>query len=415
MDLFNKGQVEELEKEVANLRQQIQGLGKYGAMNAVQVEQEIVGLQKNKQNLEASLADLAAQLQTTRAELVETQELAMLQEVGIYEFSEILDNAVAYQDKIKEIEEKVKAANKKDGGATTYAQGWTVNGSAKEGEHMVTETSKLMLRAYNGEVEDALRTLKPYKVPAAIDRLTKVRDSITKLGKTMKIEISNSYHLLRISEIRLTGDFLEKQAKEKEEQKAIALALKDEAKAQAEFEAEKTKHLKELAQHETVLKAAEKSGNERAIAESQAKILEIQDAIKGVEERAANLKQGFVYVISNIGSFGEEVIKIGLTRRINYEDRIHELSDASVPFVFDIHAVIASEDAVALERKLHDSLDEFRLNRVNARKEFFKATPKMVKEKLEAIAGEHLLVFTEEAEAEEYRISIGTQTRQDKK
>ena len=114
MDLFNKGQVEELEKEVANLRQQIQGLGKYGAMNAVQVEQEIVGLQKNKQNLEASLADLAAQLQTTRAELVETQELAMLQEVGIYEFSEILDNAVAYQDKIKEIEEKVKAANKKD-------------------------------------------------------------------------------------------------------------------------------------------------------------------------------------------------------------------------------------------------------------------------------------------------------------
>jgi len=415
MDLFNKGQVEELEKQIDDLKQQIAVLGKYGAMDALEVQKEIGALRKNKENLEASLADLASQLQATRAELVETQELAMLQEVGIYEFSEILDTAVAYQDRIKSIEESVKAANRTGGGATTYAQGWTVNGSAKEGEHMVNETSKLMLRAYNGEVEDALRTLKPFKVPAAIDRLNKVRDSISKLGKTMQIEISSSYHKLRISEIELTGDFLEKQVQEKEEQKAIARKLKDEAKAQAEFEAEKAKHIKELAQHETVLKAAEKNGDERAIAESQAKIVEIQAAIKGVEERAANIKQGFVYVISNIGSFGEEVIKIGLTRRINYEDRIHELSDASVPFIFDIHAVIASEDAVALESKLHDALDEYRLNRVNSRKEFFRATPKMVKEKLEAIAGEHLLVFNEEAEAEEYRISIGTKLREEKK
>jgi Domain of unknown function (DUF4041)/T5orf172 domain len=407
MDLFNKGHVDELERQIEDLKQQVQALSQYGGMTAVQVQQEISSLNQNKANLEASLADLSEKIKVARLELVETQEIAMLQEVGIYEFSEILDTAVAYQDKIKVIEDKVKAANKPGGGATSSAIGWTVNGSAKEGAHMINETSKLMLRAYNAEVEDALRTLKPFKVPAAIDRLNKVRESITKLGKTMKIEIDNSYHQLRISEIKLTGDFLEKQAREKEEQKAIAQALKDEAKAQAEFEAEKAKHLKELAQHETILKAAEKKGDQRAIEESQAKISEIQEAIKGVEERAANIKQGFVYVISNIGSFGEEVIKIGLTRRINYEDRIHELSDASVPFIFDIHAVIASEDAVALERKLHDALDEYRLNKVNAKKEFFRATPKMVKEKLEEIAGEHLLVFNEEAEASEYRISSG--------
>ena len=152
MDLFNKGQVEELEKQIDDLKQQIAVLGKYGAMDALEVQKEIGALRKNKENLEASLADLASQLQATRAELVETQELAMLQEVGIYEFSEILDTAVAYQDRIKSIEESVKAANRTGGGATTYAQGWTVNGSAKEGEHMVNETSKLMLRAYNGEV-----------------------------------------------------------------------------------------------------------------------------------------------------------------------------------------------------------------------------------------------------------------------
>jgi hypothetical protein len=225
----------------------------------------------------------------------------------------------------------------------------------------------------------------------------------------MNIEISSNYHLLRVKEITLTADFLEKQAEEKEKQKVIAQQLKDEQKAQAEFETEKAKHLKELAQHETILKAAQKSGNAAAITESQNKIEEINKAIKGVEERAANIKQGFVYVISNIGSFGEDVIKIGLTRRINYEDRIHELSDASVPFIFDIHAVISSDDAVSLEQKLHDALDEHRINKVNSRKEFFRATPLMVKEKLEELAGEHLLVFKEEAEAVDYRISINGQ------
>ena len=409
MDLFNKNQLEALEQENADLKKQIQLLGKYGAMNALQVEQEIDALKQNKANLETSLGELAKELKETRAQLVETQDLAILQEVGIYKYSNILDTAVSYEARIKEIEEEIKAANRPGGGATTAATGWTVNGSAKEGEHMIAETSKLMLRAYNAEVDDALSTLKPFKVQAAVDRLTKVRATIAKLGKTMNIEISSNYHLLRVKEITLTADFLEKQAEEKEKQKVIAQQLKDEQKAQAEFETEKAKHLKELAQHETILKAAQKSGNAAAITESQNKIEEINKAIKGVEERAANIKQGFVYVISNIGSFGEDVIKIGLTRRINYEDRIHELSDASVPFIFDIHAVISSDDAVSLEQKLHDALDEHRINKVNSRKEFFRATPLMVKEKLEELAGEHLLVFKEEAEAVDYRISINGQ------
>ena len=408
MDLFNKGQLEILEKENTELKQEIQSLKRFGAMDAIQIENEIAALRQNKVNLENSLSDLAGQVKAVRAELVETQDIAILQEVGIYEFSEILDTAVDYQDRIKAIEEKVKSANKPHGGATTSATGWTVNGSAKEGEHMINETCKLMLRAYNGEVEDALRTLKPFKVPAAIDRLAKVRDSIAKLGKTMQIEISGNYHSLRVSEIELTGDFLEKQAQEKEKAKAIAQQLKDEQKAQAEFEESKAAHLKELAQHETILKTAEKNGDTKVIEATQSKIAEIHEAIASVEAGIANIKQGFVYVISNIGSFGEGVVKIGLTRRIHYEDRIHELSDASVPFIFDIHTVIASEDAVALEQNLHNALEEFRINKVNARKEFFRVTPTMVKDKLENLSGQHVLVFNEMAEAEEFRISVGT-------
>jgi hypothetical protein len=134
---------------------------------------------------------------------------------------------------------------------------------------------------------------------------------------------------------------------------------------------------------------------------------EIQQAIRGVEERAANIRAGYVYVISNIGSFGEDIVKIGLTRRLDYQDRIHELSNASVPFIFDIHAVIFSDDAVSLEHQLHHELEDVRVNRVNARKEYFRTTPVIVKDLLEKLAGNHLMVFNEEAEAAEWRISMG--------
>ena len=408
MDLFNKNRVEELEAKVSQLEILNTNLSKYGAMDAIKIQSEIARLQGQKAGLEHDLTEINRQINSAHNDLVQTEDLLILQEVGIYQFSEILDTAVAYKEKIKEIDERIKDANRPGGGAITARQGWTVNGSAREGQHMISETSKLMLRAYNSEVEDAIRTLKPFKVDAAIDRLNKVRNTIAKLGSTMQMQISISYHDLRLRELKLTGDFLQKQAEEKERQKDIARQLKDEAKAQAEFEAEKAKHLKDLAHNETILKKAEESGNVVAAEETKARIEEIHAAIAGVEERAANIRQGYVYVISNIGSFGEGVIKIGLTRRLDYEDRIHELSDASVPFIFDIHAVIASTDAVTLERRLHDELEEFRLNRVNARKEFFRATPVMVKEKLEHLAGEHLLVFNEIAAAEEYRISIGT-------
>ena len=407
MDLFSKGQIEELQKEIVELKRQNEELSKYGALSAIQVESEIARLNEERGKLERDLTEVSKQVRATQAELVQTQDLMILQEVGIYQYTEILDTAVAYQEKIKTLDDQIKAANRPGGGATTSVQGWTVNGSIKEGQHMILETSKLMLRAYNSEVEDAIRTLKPYKVEAAVDRLNKVRSTIAKLGSTMQITISSKYHDLRINELKLTGDFLQKQAEEKERQKEIARQLKDEAKAQAEFEAEKAKHLKDLAHNETILQKAQETGNLKAIEETKVRIEEIHAAIAGVEERAANIRQGYVYVISNIGSFGEGVVKIGLTRRLDYEDRIHELSDASVPFIFDIHAVIASTDAVALEKKLHDELAEYRLNKVNSRKEFFQATPTMVKEKLEKLAGEHLLVFNEEAEAVEYRISVG--------
>ena len=157
--------------------------------------------------------------------------------------------------------------------------------------------------------------------------------------------------------------------------------------------------------HQAVLTKAYETNNTELVEEEKVKIAEVESSISGVDERVANIRTGYVYIISNIGSFGESVLKIGLTRRIDPEERIQELSDASVPFKFDIHAIIFSTDAVSLEKQLHQELAQFRLNKVNARKEFFNTSPGFVRELLTKLSTESILTYKEEAEAPEWRIS----------
>jgi hypothetical protein len=403
--MFNKGKIEDLNTEIQRLNTVVEELSKFGALGILEINEEIMELDRQKSVLSEELLTLRTQILETKNNLIETQEIAMLQEVGIYQYTSILETSKGYAEKISEVRSKIKERNLANGGAITAAQNWTVNGSTSEGGKMVKEFSKLMLRAYNGEVDDAIRTLKPFKLQAAVDRVNKVETSIERLGKTMQIEIDDNYHKLRIEEIRLTADFLTKKEEEKEQQKEERLRLKEEEKAQKEFEREKEKLNKELMHHQSVLAKANETGNDKVAEEARVKIAEVESSISGVEERAANIRTGYVYVISNIGSFGESVLKVGLTRRIDPEERIQELSDASVPFKFDIHAIIFSADAVSLERQLHQELENFRLNKVNARKEFFSTTPGFVRELLAKLSTESILTYNEVAEAPEWRIS----------
>lgn len=403
--MFNKGKIEDLNSEIQRLNSLIAELSKFGALEAVEITEEISKLNIQKLTLNSELVSINNEIVEAKNSLIETQEIAMLQEVGVYQYTSILESSEGYADKIAEIKTRIKARNATNGGAINGVQGWTVNGSKTEGAKMVKEFSKLMLRAYNGEVDDAIRTLKPFKLQAAVDRVNKVEQSIEKLGKTMQIEINDSYHNLRIEEIRLTADFLARKEEEKEKQKEERLRLKEEEKAQKEFEKEKEKLNKELMHHQAVLAKADETGNVKVAEEAKAKIAEVESSISGVEERVANIRTGYVYVISNIGSFGESILKVGLTRRIDPEERIQELSDASVPFKFDTHAIIFSADAVSLEKQLHQELEKFRLNKVNARKEFFNTSPAFVKELLTKLSTESILTYKEEADAPEWRIS----------
>jgi hypothetical protein len=298
----------------------------------------------------------------------------------------------------------MKVLTRKDGGAVLATTNWTVNNSATEGRKMVRDFSKLMLRAYNAEADNLVRGLKPYKLPSALERLNKVSDTIEKLGRTMSIRISTEYHCLRIKELELTSDYLEKVAHEKEREREAAARLKEERAAQAEFQRERARLEKERQHHENALNALLAKGDAEAAERMKAKLADVDDAINQVDYRAANIRAGYVYVISNLGAFGERMVKIGMTRRLDPMERVRELGDASVPFRFDVHALFFSDDAVGIENQMHTKLEARRVNRVNTRREFFYCTPAEAKELLLGLTGE-LLEFTELPEALEFHQS----------
>ncbi len=219
----------------------------------------------------------------------------------------------------------------------------------------------------------------------------------------MEMRISDEFHALRLDEIELTADYLMKKQEERETAREERERLREEAKVAAELAVERQRLDKERSHLVNALAAldAKGSGDEALVR----RLAELDDAIAQNDYRAANIRAGYVYVISNRGAFGDNVVKIGLTRRLEPLDRVHELGDASVPFRFDVHALFFSEDAVALEAELHAHFAGRRVNFANVRREFFFATPAEVREVLAAKVG-NLLEFVEQAESTEYLQSL---------
>lgn len=373
--------------------------------------EELPGLAAEATRLHAEVAAQRNQLATAQAELaaasqqvVETRETAILQEVAVYDYRHPLDDAAAYKANLAILKDRIKAAVK-DEQAVIGATSWTVNGSEAQGRKMVKDFSKLLLRAYNNEVDNLVRTMKPYKLDSSVVRLGKTRDTIARLGKTMTISVTDYYHQLRVYELELTADYLAMVAEEKERAREERERLREERKAMQEFKREEERLAKERDHRRTVLERLEASGaNEDELSSARAALEEVESALTGVLEREANIRAGYVYVISNVGSFGPEMVKVGMTRRLEPMDRVNELGGASVPFRFDVHALIFSDDAVGLEADLHEALADVRVNLVNRRREYFYTTPDRVQQLLIERHGQ-MLEYTEEPEALEWHQS----------
>jgi hypothetical protein len=278
---------------------------------------------------------------------------------------------------------------------------FTFNNSLAKGRKMTAEFSKLMLRAYNAEADNCVRALRAGNVVTAKNRLDSSVAAIAKLGAMMEMRINPAYHALRFRELELTADYLMKVQVEKEEAREERERLREERKAEQELAAERARLIKEREHYVNALEAVVGSNDQSAIAELTARLQDIDQAIERNDYRAANIRAGYVYVISNRGALGPDVVKIGLTRRLEPMDRVRELGDASVPFPFDVHAMFFSDDAVTVEAELHRAFAERRVNHVNLRREFFFATPAEVRNVLLEQVG-NLLEFVEEPDASQF-------------
>jgi hypothetical protein len=272
-----------------------------------------------------------------------------------------------------------------------------------------------VLDAFNGKVDSVLADVRHDNVGTLTQKVKDAYSLVNKNGEAFRnARIAQEYLDARLDELKWAVLVQELKLKEREEQRAIKERIREEERAQREFE----RAIKEAEKEESLLRTAMDKARreiERATDEQKAKyeqqLAQLAEKLRLAEEKnqralsmAQQTRAGHVYVISNEGSFGEHIYKIGLTRRLEPIDRIRELGDASVPFDFDVHALIRSEDAPALERELHRRFVRQQVNKVNPRKEFFRVTVHEIRQVVEAMGCQ--AAWTMAAECRDYKETI---------
>lgn len=318
-------------------------------------------------------------------------------EYGFFEEPEYLyETSLRFAEEIKRIRDKQKELIKNKT-AVTYPEAILISDDKTYNNQILGGQVKLMLTAFNIECDTLISKISPSNFSRTLERIDNLATALEKSAATLFCGFNSDYVELKFEECKFQYQYKLKKQKEQEEQSLIREQMREEQKAGKEYEKAVTKAERELRIHQEMLEKAKiklnKASNEERIgAEERISYLELQlKELEGQKERALSMaeqtKRGFVYVISNVGSFGEGIYKIGLTRRLEPLDRVKELGGASVPFVFDVHAMIYAEDAPKLESNLHRELTHSRVNAVNLRKEFFRTDLESIKEAVKKIAG----------------------------
>ena len=376
-------------------------------------KQEISHLDSDIKKKAVELEETSKQISEKQKQIVTFDDKILAQDFGLYEprfdfmncdeFKERIKEARAGQRKIlKQVNEQIKFST------------WTVDGSVTQGRKMLRETIRLLYRAFNSDCDDIIRRVKHNNIDKSIEAISKSADKISRLGATLGISITSEYARLKIEEAQLQFEYAQFKQREKEELREARELEREERRLQKEIEAARKKFVKEKTHYEKALKKViaqleRGDGSKRdALLEKKAELEEqikcTDKAIEDVDYREANQRAGFVYVASNIGAFGENVFKIGMTRRLNPAERIAELSGASVPYNYDVHAMIFTDDAPGLESCLHNRFEDRKLNLVNQRREFFAVTFDEIKQAVKENY-DKTVEFVEFAEAEQFRIS----------
>ena len=420
MGLFGPSK-KELKKEIERLQglllpehQQIEELNQ--CINALtikksELDKELEDRNQKIQTCNNKIAELEFEISDKQKQIYGLDNDISAQEYGIYNPTYVFANSDLYKNKLAEIRQQQKEMISA-GLACSASPNWTVNGNVAKGKRMIKDMQKLLLRAFNVECDNIVENVRISNFEKSIERINTISSQISKLGIIMDISITRKYIEPKVEEVKLALDFQQKKQEEKDKIKELKAQQREEAKAQKEIEEARRRLQKEKAHYQNALDALkqqmEKNGETDDLLEKKKELekdlADTEKAINDVDYREANKRAGYVYIISNVGAFGENVYKIGMTRRLDPTERVDELGDASVPFDFDIHALIFTEDAPKLENALHLAFEDRKINKVNSRREFFRVSLDEIKEVVRKNF-DKTVEWTDVPEAEQYRLS----------
>lgn len=382
---------------------------KLNDIKAIYEEQE-AALKKEYLNLSTQLQEKAKQEQSVLTDLQNAVDNILTTpetDISIYSdisSAEIKNKLALLSTDEQEIQKEDKAVFATSGAEDDFTQS------------ALRKQKNQLLRSFNTETESLIRSVTVRNLDNIRQKITRSFEAHNKLFAIDNVQLSKEFLEIKLARMTCLYAYQKKLQEEKELLQVQKEQLREEEKVRHELEMARKKIEKDEKQFNHEIERTMKYLQNSSIdAEKQLyidKIKELNEKLdqlskdkENINKREANAKAGYVYIISNIGSFGENIFKIGMTRRLEPLDRIKELSGASVPFDFDVHALIFSDDAPALEALLHQKFRDLEVNRVNHRKEFFKVKlsdiENLVKEKYDKTA-----TFIEIPKAEEYRESI---------
>lgn len=420
VDLTKENQ---LLKEKADIRLSIKQMQPEQLDNLIKDKNEelnkldtIIIQKKDKiKNHDKKIARLTSRLKELNAKIIDVSDEIKYESYGLYKPKYNFANSSTYKGKLSEIRANQKLMIKNEVAAEIIHQ-MTLNDSVSQGKKLQKKNIKQLLRSFNGECEAAINKVTKSNFTTIEKRINRSFEQLNKLNEENSIRITAEYLDSKIDEARLALEYALKKEEEKEILREQRQREQEERQLQRELENERKKYEKDESHFQKAERLVEEkikqTTNEselislkNELQQLQAKLATIQEKKEKLENRAANPTAGYVYIISNVGSFGKDIYKIGVTRRLDPMDRINELGSASVPFKFDVHALIFSDQAYQLEAELHNYFDKQRINKVNRRKEYFNITINEIKKVLK----EHkdlTFDFHEVPEASEYRDSL---------
>ncbi|MBY0265983.1 MAG: DUF4041 domain-containing protein [Burkholderiales bacterium] len=373
-----------------------------------EIERDLKALALQKNSLEQEIAE-------RKLQIISLDDEILLESFALYKPKFPFSNSASHKEKLDQIREEQKLLIK-EGKAVIADENWTVNGSKAEGKKMVNDMKRLLLRSFNNECDYCVDNVKFNNIENFEERIEKSFKALEKLGRILSAKVTTQYKNLKISELQLAFEYQIKKQEEKDEQRKAREELREQQKIEREIRQAREKIEKERKHFSAAIKNLQQklaaSKDEQEKKEIEEKLNEVSSQInaldseeKQIDYREKNAKAGYIYIVSNIGAFGHNIYKIGMTRRLEPLERVDELGDASVPFEFDLHAMIFSDNAPELEAKIHAHFTQSRVNKVNTRKEFFKADIKEI-EKVIRENYDKVFDLIHEPSAEQYRESM---------